>query len=119
MKLSKTKLKQLIKEEIENMQEADLSSIPGWENWKELGARQKRMRSGRAKAALGSKPEVDVDSHADVGFRPEVDEGAKENAVDILRQLAAFLEDGNPTAEDVLDVEWAVVNLSKQIFKNM
>ncbi len=101
MKLSKTKLKQLIKEEIENMQEADLSSIPGWENWKELGARQKRMRSGRAKAALGSKPEVD--------------EGAKENAVLILRQLADFLETGNPTAEDIEHVESVIVVMGNQI----
>ena len=115
MKLSKTKLKQLIKEEIENMQEADLSSIPGWENWKELGARQKRMRSGRAKAALGSKPEVDVDSHADVGFRPEVDEDTKENAVLILRQLADFLETGNPTAEDIEHVESVIVVMGNQI----
>ena len=101
MKLSKTKLKQLIKEEIENMQEADLSSIPGWENWKELGARQKRMRSGRAKAALGSKPEVDEDT--------------KENAVLILRQLADFLETGNPTAEDIEHVESVIVVMGNQI----
>ena len=101
MKLSKTKLKQLIKEEIENMQEADLSSIPGWENWKELGARQKRMRAGRAKAALGSKPEVDEDT--------------KENAVLILRQLADFLETGNPTAEDIEHVESVIVVMGNQI----
>jgi hypothetical protein len=106
MKITKAKLQQLIKEEIGNMQEADLGDVPGWENWKDRAASRKHAWEKERLGAHG-------------GFRPEVDEGAKKNAVDILGQLAAFLEDGNPTAEDVLDVEWAVVNLSKQIFKNM
>ena len=92
MKLTKTQLKQLIKEEVNNLIEVEES----WEASPWYLQDREKQRSRRL-------------SDLDVGG-----EVAK-NAVSILRDLIKFIEEGNPTPEDIDDIESVMVELGNKI----
>jgi len=88
MKITNSQLKQIIKEEVNNLIEVEES----WEDLQDLELQRIRRLS-------------DLDVGGEVA----------KNAVSILRDLIKFIEEGNPTPEDIDDIESVMVDLGNKI----